>query len=74
MPVPSSPATPGCSSRRSHRVEGDPKAGEEVEVYSHEAKFVGRGIFNPNSAIRVRLYRWDGGALDEPFWAGLLVP
>ncbi len=50
------------------RVEGEPSAGDEVEVYSHENRFVASGIFNPNSAIRVRLYRWDAGALDDAFW------
>ena len=51
------------------RVEGEPAAGDEVEVYSHEDRFIARGVFNPQSAIRVRLYRWDGGPLDEAFWA-----
>lgn len=55
------------------RVDGDPAAGEEVEVYSHEGKFVARGIFNPNSAIRVRLYRWDGGPLDDAFFDTLVA-
>lgn len=55
------------------KVEGEPAAGEEVEVYSHEGKSVARGIFNPHSAIRVRLYRWDGGPLDEAFWTGAVV-
>jgi 23S rRNA (cytosine1962-C5)-methyltransferase len=50
------------------RVEGDPAPADEVEVFSHEGQFVARGIFNPRSAIRVRLYRWDGGPLDEAFW------
>src|SRR6266446_1174566 len=50
------------------QVEGQPAPGAEVEVTSHEGQFVARGVFNPHSAIRVRLYRWDGGPLDEPFW------
>ncbi len=50
------------------RVEGDPGPGDEVEVLSHERKFIARGLFNPHSAIRVRLYRWDGGPLDPAFW------
>jgi 23S rRNA (cytosine1962-C5)-methyltransferase len=53
------------------RVEGAPVAAGEVEVYSHEGKFVARGVFNPNSAIRVRLYRWDGGPIDDAFWRDL---
>ncbi len=49
-------------------VTGEPTPGSEVDVFSHEGKFVAKGIFNPNSAIRVRLYRWDGGPLDDEFW------
>lgn len=51
-----------------HRVEGDPTAGAEVEVVSSEGRFIARGLFNPGSTIRVRLYRWDEGPLDEAFW------
>jgi 23S rRNA (cytosine1962-C5)-methyltransferase len=54
-------------------VSGAPKPGDEVEVYSHEGKFVARGIFNPHSAIRVRLYRWDGGPVDDEFLTGLVT-
>jgi 23S rRNA (cytosine1962-C5)-methyltransferase len=50
------------------RIEGDPAPGDEVELVSHEGAFIARGLFNPHSAIRVRLYRWDPGPLDEPFW------
>lgn len=54
------------------RVEGTPAAGDEVEVVSHEGQFIARGLFNPNSAIRARLYRWDDGPLDGNFWRGHL--
>jgi len=37
-------------------VHGDPQAGEEVALQSQEGEFIGRGLFNPNSQIRVRLY------------------
>jgi 23S rRNA (cytosine1962-C5)-methyltransferase len=55
------------------RVEGEPGPGSEVEVFSHEGQFIARGLFNPHSAIRVRLYRWDGGPLDEVFWSDRLA-
>src|SRR3954463_4591845 len=55
------------------RVEGEPAPGAEVEVYSHERQFIARGLFNPNSAIRVRLYRWQDAPLDDAFWSGLLA-
>ena len=50
---------------------GGPAApGDEVIVASHEGQFIARGLFNPRSAIRVRLYRWDDEPLDEAFWRG----
>src|SRR4051794_32995535 len=55
------------------RVEGGPKPGDEVEVVSHEGQFIARGLFNPRSAIRVRLYRWDAGPLDDAFWSERLA-
>jgi len=54
------------------RVEGEPAPGEEVEVYSHERQFIARGLFNPHSAIRVRLYRWEAAPLDDAYWSALL--
>ncbi len=51
------------------RVEGDPAPGDEVEVISFEGQRIGHGLFNPHSAIRVRLYRWDGGPIDDGFFA-----
>lgn len=54
------------------RVEGDPAPGDEVEVVSFEGQFIARGLFNPHSAIRVRLYRWDGGPIDDDFLAGAI--
>ncbi len=50
------------------RVLEKPEAGDEVTVVSSEGQFIARGLFNPGSAIRVRLYRWDDGPLDESFW------
>jgi 23S rRNA (cytosine1962-C5)-methyltransferase len=49
------------------RVEGAPLPGVEVEVVSAEGQFIGRGLFNPHSAIRVRLYRWEEQPIDETF-------
>ncbi len=52
------------------KVEGQPIAGGEVRVESSEGQFIGRGVFNPTSAIRVRLYRWDDVSIDTEFWRG----
>src|SRR5438046_1426455 len=55
------------------RVLGDPAPGDPVAVETSEGKFIGRGLYNPRSTIRVRLYRWDDGPLDEAFWSQLLA-
>ena len=47
----------------------NPETGDEVAVVSSEGKFIATGLYNPESTIRVRLYRWDDGPLDEAFWA-----
>ncbi len=55
------------------RVEGDPAPGDEVAVISREGQFVARGLFNPRSIIRTRLYRWEDAPLDEAFWTDRLA-
>lgn len=42
-----------------NRVEGSPEPGAIVEVYFHDGKFVGKGYFNPQSQIMVRLLTHD---------------
>jgi 23S rRNA (cytosine1962-C5)-methyltransferase len=41
------------------KVEGEPGAGETVDVYTHDKKFVGKGYFNSKSQIIVRLLTRD---------------
>lgn len=50
------------------RVIGSLEPGAEVVVQSSEGQFIGRGLYNPHSAIRVRLFRWEDEALDDAFW------
>ncbi len=50
----------------------EPSAGQEVTVHSREGQFIGRGLYNPNSAIRVRLYRWEDQPIDEAYLGQLL--
>jgi len=40
-------------------VTGDPQPGAEVLVETKEKRPIGRGLFNPHSSIRVRMYSWD---------------
>jgi 23S rRNA (cytosine1962-C5)-methyltransferase len=41
------------------KTEGDPSPGDTVDVLSVHGDFLGRGYFNPTSAIRVRLLTYD---------------
>jgi len=48
---------------------GDVEAGETVEVYTHDKKFVGKGYINPQSQILIRLLTRDKSAIiDEAFF------
>ncbi|WP_146368975.1 class I SAM-dependent rRNA methyltransferase [Symmachiella macrocystis] len=50
------------------RVDGDPPAGAEVQVVTDSGEFIARGLFNPHSNIRVRLYSWRADcAVDDAF-------
>jgi 23S rRNA (cytosine1962-C5)-methyltransferase len=52
------------------RTDSDLEPGREVAVVSHEGEFIARGLFNPDSNIRVRLYSWRADTpLDADFWS-----
>ena len=54
-------------------VQGNPQPGDEVVLNTHEGEFIARGLFNPHSQIRVRLYSWDQAeSLDRTFWKARL--
>lgn len=40
-------------------IDGDAKAGDVVEVFTHDKKFIGKGYLNPQSQIPVRLLTRD---------------
>jgi 23S rRNA (cytosine1962-C5)-methyltransferase len=51
-----------------HHVEGEVEDGQEVDLVTHQYKWVARGLYNSRSRIRVRLYSWRAGVgLDEAF-------
>lgn len=50
------------------KVDDGLAAGDEVSVHSAEGKFIARGLYNPDSLMRVRLYRWEDKPLDDSFW------
>lgn len=52
------------------RVEGEPEPGDEVAICNNAGRFIGRGLYNPHSNIRVRLYVWDEATpLNADFWS-----
>jgi len=51
------------------RVEGSPAKGDVVAVSDDRGRFVGRGFFNADSQIAVRLFSRDAEeAVDDSFW------
>lgn len=55
--------------REIEAVDGSPQIGDLVDLVSHRGRFLGRGYFNPRSAIRVRLLTHRDEPIDAEFWA-----
>lgn len=52
-----------------HTPISEPRLGEIVELVRDDGKFIGRGLYNPNSRIRLRLYTWDESeVIDSDFF------
>lgn len=55
------------------RIEGSPAPGAEVILQTDKGEFIARGLYNPHSNIRVRLYAWDEEqTFDDEFWISRL--
>ncbi|MBM82192.1 MAG: pseudouridine synthase [Planctomycetaceae bacterium] len=50
-------------------VQGEPEPGSEVRLLASDGTFIARGLFNPVSNIRVRLYSWDDSDLSDDLWS-----
>lgn len=60
---------PWIFSNEVEKIEGTPGAGDIVEVYYHDGKFAGKGYFNQQSQIIVRLLTRDKSVvIDEVFF------
>jgi len=46
-----------------NHVEGEPETGDSVDVVSAGGAFLGRGLWSPQSQIRVRIFTWDSDVL-----------
>lgn len=49
-------------------VEGNPEAGDTVEVRSHDGEWLARGVFSPASQIRVRVCTWNRNEAVDEAW------
>lgn len=49
-------------------VDGDPAAGDLVDVVMPNGRFYARGFYNPASKIRVRILTFDDEPVNESFW------
>lgn len=51
-------------------VNDDLEPGAEVALQTHDGSFIARGLWNPHSNIKVRLYTWnEDESLDREFWS-----
>jgi 23S rRNA (cytosine1962-C5)-methyltransferase len=50
------------------KIEGQPVAGDLVDVVTPAGRFYGRGFYNPESKIRVRFLSFEDIPIDEQFW------
>ncbi len=50
------------------RASPDARPGDCVAVYDRRGSLFGHGLYNPRSAIAVRMLRFGEGVLDEAFW------
>jgi 23S rRNA (cytosine1962-C5)-methyltransferase len=56
------------------RVDGEAGAGDVVDLVTHDGTFVARGLYNPKSRIRVRLFVFDAATpLDDELFARRLA-
>ncbi len=53
-------------------VQGDPKAGDLVDLVDARRRYIGRAFFNPKSKIRARLLTTQEEPIDERFWRARL--
>src|SRR5215470_3535060 len=55
------------------RTQGEPAPGAVVDVVDQAARFIGRGLFNPRSQIRVRMMTRRDEAVDDALIARRIV-
>ncbi|WP_298716552.1 class I SAM-dependent methyltransferase [uncultured Oceanisphaera sp.] len=60
---------PWVFSRAVDKVQGQPNAGDTVEILSQKGQWLGRGFYSPQSQIRARVWTFDQNeTIDEAFF------
>lgn len=54
-------------------VNGEPVAGDVVDVVMPSGRFYARGFYNPASKIRIRILTFDDDPITESFWRGRIA-
>ncbi|AET68843.1 putative SAM-dependent methyltransferase [Desulfosporosinus orientis DSM 765] len=47
------------------KIEGDPQAGDIIEVFNHEGHFLAQGFFNPESQLIIRVLTYSAAEVNE---------
>jgi 23S rRNA (cytosine1962-C5)-methyltransferase len=56
-----------------HAVNGEPVAGDVVDVVMPNGRFYARGLYNPASKIRIRILTFEDEPVTESFWRGRIA-
>jgi 23S rRNA (cytosine1962-C5)-methyltransferase len=56
-----------------HAVNGNPVAGDIVDVVMPNGRFYARGLYNPASKIRIRILTFVDEPITESFWRGRIA-
>jgi len=56
-----------------HAVNGEPVAGDIVDVVMPNGRFYARGLYNPASKIRIRILTFVDEPITESFWRGRIA-
>ncbi|NVD06607.1 methyltransferase domain-containing protein [Vibrio sp. JPW-9-11-11] len=59
---------PWVFSRGIHKVEGEPKLGETVDIFTHDGKWLARAAYSPSSQIRARVWSFEKESIDKAFF------
>ncbi len=59
---------PWIFSRGIAKIQGEPRAGEIVNVVSQSGEFLAQGYWNPKSQIQLRLLTWENEPINPAWW------